>query len=367
MERGSTSSSEELTCFYQSGPKNINTNSINWEDDEHRRIIMACLVQSVYVETKELKLKKGQNQARHWYDSFHFKQVEQLKHDSLLYGVVFKFDHSKAQSMGHQNLEKSPSYILAFRGTENIFDMYHDMRLLFERLSQSDRINQAIDKTKSIILKNKEDRYRDKIWLTGHSLGASISTYVGLHIAEQDEYMLKTFLFNPPFSDHTLLERIPKAALTEMLGINHFILSRPIHSIKEGAKECAANALKKFGIMKKMEYEGEEYKNIHKWIPYLFINTRDFICNGFVDHFEKGKNLEDVRPNGIWAFEIKDEKHHIPRIPWKIDKYFPHLLPSGYLVKNTKKIDKNFMSSHKISQWWMINLPLESQVYTKDE
>lgn len=208
----------------------------------------------------------------------------------------------------------------------------------------------------------------EKIWLAGHSLGASIATFVGLQMAEDDACILKTFLFNPPFADHSLYRRIPEAIFEEkpIIGkINKIARSTLVTRVKKESKECAAKALKKVGIMKEMN--DMEYKNIHKWIPHLFINPRDFICNGFIDHFETEKNLNCARPGSIMVMKTKEnENWRIPRIPWKLDEFSTHLLPSGRLIKHTTKVGKDIHSHHTISQWWRTDLTLETQVYTKD-
>ncbi|KMZ69698.1 hypothetical protein ZOSMA_209G00330 [Zostera marina] len=240
--------------FHISGPKFLGTprSIIDWHNEEHRRIVMACLVQAVYVRWKDLKSKNKPQLAHPWYESFHFKHHLDLMHSSKVYGVVFKFDSSKAQiSHTHRSIEVAPTYVVSLRGTKNAHDLWHDMRFVFERLSCT--------------------------------------------------------------------------------------------------RKCATKILGRF--MKEGDEDGNNFKNIHQWIPSLFVNPKDFICNGFIGYFNNKKHFKILKPGIL----LTSGKRHLYRIPWKIDRYSTNLLPSAHLVKNNSI---HIKSAHALSQWWRDDLEL---------
>lgn len=293
---------------------------------------MACLVQAVYVRWKDLKSKNKPQLAHPWYESFHFKHHLDLMHSSKVYGVVFKFDSSKAQiSHTHRSIEVAPTYVVSLRGTKNAHDLWHDMRFVFERLSCNKRVGDTIQSIQRLIIEKQENK--DKIWLTGHSLGATIATYTGLSIAEEAGIVLKTFLFNPPFTKYN--------EFTE----NHKIPD----ALFAGTRKCATKILGRF--MKEGDEDGNNFKNIHQWIPSLFVNPKDFICNGFIGYFNNKKHFKILKPGIL----LTSGKRHLYRIPWKIDRYSTNLLPSAHLVKNNSI---HIKSAHALSQWWRDDLEL---------
>ncbi|KMZ60534.1 hypothetical protein ZOSMA_594G00030 [Zostera marina] len=231
---------------------------------------MACLVKAVYVRSKEQKL------AQLWYESFNFEIHMDLMHISKVHGVIFKFDDSKAKTNnGHLSLEETPAYVIALRGTDDSHDIWHDLRMLFERLSCCNRVSTSTETVKDVLIDQKMEN-RHKIWLAGHSLGATIATYVSLSIAETNGIYLKLFLFNPPFTKYN--EDINN------LQIPYFKILRMPNFVITGIRNIAGVLFRP--LMTKAEDDSNDFKNIQEWIPHLFVNPNDLICNGFIGYFE---------------------------------------------------------------------------------
>ncbi|XBI84243.1 hypothetical protein VPH35_092596 [Triticum aestivum] len=189
---------------------------IDWDNEEHRRCIAACLVKGTYVLESDRAMGRTGTAALApaWWESFHFRLKEELVDDVLgadsifgavldsIFGAVFELEYVPAHS-------SAPRYVVAFRGTmpDNpcwtvvIRDYYHNLKVLTNKLKKRTRCQlpcRVVDE-----LMREEDQASQGqdgcIWLAGHSLGASVALVVGRYMMEQKKpFNLPTFLFNPP-------------------------------------------------------------------------------------------------------------------------------------------------------------------------
>ncbi|KMZ60533.1 hypothetical protein ZOSMA_594G00020 [Zostera marina] len=139
----------------------------------------------------------------------------------------------------------------------------------------------------------------EKIWLGGHSLGAAIATYTGLYLTENNGRVLETFLFNPPFNifnEFTENHPIPDVVIAGIRQLKDMILTP---------------------LMKKEEDDSRnDLKNIHLWIPNIFVNPNDNICKGFIAYFKNQEHFKLMKKGNTNRFTL----------PWNVDSHSTNLL-----------------------------------------
>jgi hypothetical protein len=192
----------------------------------------------------------------------------------------------------------------------------------------------------------------ENVWLAGHSLGAAIAMAVGKKMVVNDEkgYLLKTYLFNPPFVG------IP----IEML-INDEKLKQGIRFAGTCVKEILTNAVA--GDLHHQQRHDDSFAAVSRWHPYLFVNKNDPICTEYIDYF---RNREDMKQNGAESERSAGKISSIMSLLSSAlvggDLEAAHLLPSAHVTTNTGKAP-DVGQAHGIDQWWDRYLTSESKLY----
>nr|BAC83643.1 lipase (class 3) family -like protein [Oryza sativa Japonica Group]BAD31001.1 lipase (class 3) family -like protein [Oryza sativa Japonica Group] len=181
---------------------------IDWDKEEHRHCVAACLVKGVMVMMKD----RSNPLAPAWWKSFGFRCRNVIKDDSWvsidmdasdqgssdsgrddeIFGATYEYE-PPARLPRHPS---APSYVVAFRGTipTNLGDLIHDIKIVYNTFSNSNRCDITHDEVEGLLQGGANSC---TMWLAGHSLGASQALDVGRSMAEKG-FNLPTFLFNPP-------------------------------------------------------------------------------------------------------------------------------------------------------------------------
>ncbi|CAN6205574.1 unnamed protein product [Urochloa humidicola] len=335
--------------FAASGPEHITGIEIDWDKEEHRRCITACLVKGTYVlESDRAKRRQGANAlAPAWWERFHFRLDYELESGCecvvcttsqrifgvrwrwFTYGAVFRY----APPHGVRRHPSAPSYAVAFRGTMPrdptiLQDMRHNLRILLNKQHLCGRFRHAREEVgqllDSIAVPN-----RGAVWLAGHSLGASIALDVGRGMMTNRELNLPAFLFNPPHV--SLATAIAEAAKKDVYTVGY---------------------LGKYALGKVLtphkHHMDELFQKLKPWEPNLYVNERDPICKGFIDYFEQREEMK-ARLRGMATsaatLSYRDMYHSLFR---NKQTERPHLLPSAMLRKNQSQQG----DAHELQQWW---------------
>ncbi|MCL7026939.1 hypothetical protein MKW94_012254 [Papaver nudicaule] len=229
-------------AYHVCGPKKLSTPGVteifssSWKDGDHKRKVLACLVQAVYL----LELDRQGNRtpetalAPKWLEPSNYKLSQTLidERDGSIFGAVLEW-------AGYAVLRPSgaPKAILALRGTIN------DIRLFVsENLEGSVRFTETMK-----ALKLSVDRFCDcNVCIAGHSLGAAFAIQVGKALAKKKVF-IETHLFN-----------LPSVSLGEKVG-----------NVWNSFKSM-------FGENKTDE---KVWATIMKWGLHFYVNKKDFLCS----------------------------------------------------------------------------------------
>ncbi|KMZ74538.1 hypothetical protein ZOSMA_125G00010 [Zostera marina] len=301
-------------------------NPLDWGNDEHVRIVMACLVNAVYIiDDDNNQVTKD---ATAWYETFHFSRHENTLKSTThhILGVAFKFNKLEARSH-HLSLEKAPLYVVALRGTKinSRRDIKDCCNMASGMLYHGERVIRTVQFVEKLMSVDENRQNKDRIWWTGHSLGVAVTTCSIIRMNQNgEEYKPQTFLFNPPFGDHILGNLIDNSPL---LSISFFpIPFLPIPFLP------TISFLPPVSIIRYVLNLFRRPKPLHEWIPNLFVNPNDRICSGFIRHFENRKQI--LKFNHCWDY-VK-------------------LLRLARLVKHHHTDDNQWVSfpeAHGILQW----------------
>ncbi|CAN6211820.1 unnamed protein product [Urochloa humidicola] len=371
------------TVFAISGPRHLmaktgagssptTTIEINWDNEEHRRCITACLVQATYVlESERAKLSEDDDGtcealAPAWWESFHFRLFRLLacececllcevgrhmhivadRSPRFIYGAIFEYvppDGSPRQPSS----TPIPRYIVAFRGTmqrdpTTLVDMFLNLKVLLNAQHSCGRFSHARKEVGRLLGPNPSDDEDPLpppppppvVWLAGHSLGASIALDVGRDIMANSELNLPAFLFNPPhvslgavISDKLPMAKPVATVLTSMSYIVKYGLGKVLESHKTAMEE--------------------QFEQLSPWVPNLYVHQRDTICKGFVYYFEQREQMQEWLPL-VAASGTKLSYRDMCRFLFRMLNERPHLLPSAILWENQSP-DGN---PHELRQWW---------------
>ncbi|XP_062183199.1 GDSL esterase/lipase At4g10955-like [Phragmites australis] len=349
-------------CFDSSGPKHLVSkggagSSINWDNEEHRRCIAACLVKATYVMEKDRPRCRVYNKglAPPWWESFQFDLREVLKCDSnkndqFIFGAVFEY----LPPAGMRRQPSAPHYVFAFRGTmplhpKALHDLFNDIKILLNDVPCCKRSQSARNAVKNMLLAKGADSC--VVWLAGHSLGASLALDVGRTMMADHGINLKTFLFNPPH-----VSPLPALDMLHAAEVAKTDLFTGSYMIKAALGATVMRCHKR-----RME---ELFDRLSPWAPELYVHERDPICKGFIDYFEQRQKVEE-RFRGIAKAAMKLSYRDMLLSFLGSKKERPHLLPSARLWKNTST-SSGLFGSHDLKQWWKSDseLMLSSRRYT---
>ncbi|CAD6223310.1 unnamed protein product [Miscanthus lutarioriparius] len=157
----------------------------SWRDDDYRRMVMACLIEAVYLlELERQERRDAAAVAQQWWKPFHFRLAHELvdDRDGSVFGAVFERDHHGVPDAGAGRPSPSgaPSAVIAFRGTllrapTIRRDVEDELRLLARNsLRGSARLARAVQALSATI-----DRFgSENVCVCGHSLGAGFARQV---------------------------------------------------------------------------------------------------------------------------------------------------------------------------------------------
>ncbi|XP_044465690.1 GDSL esterase/lipase At4g10955-like [Mangifera indica] len=306
--------------FGLSGP--LWLTDVDWENSNHRRSVVASLVQGVYtLETDRQQNRQGhQSEASPWWNSFQFQLITPLVDpvDFSIFGAIYQYNPSVCH-------HRAPKYVIAFRGTLNKLDtLLRDYKLNIKvfrsKLHLDIRFHRALKAVQDVV----EEVGPENVWLAGHSLGSAIALLVGKNMARLN-YPLETYLFNPPFTS------FPK--------------------LKQGIRIASSFIKAGIAAVTGKHQTDDSFFALSNWSPNLFVNRADHICSGYIDYFEHRKKMEEVG-----AAETERRATQISIVNMILgererDCEPLHLLPSAYLTVNMIQ-SPDFKRAHGIQQWW---------------
>nr|POF18868.1 gdsl esterase/lipase [Quercus suber] len=241
-------------------------------DVNYRRLVLACLVNGVYILESDRQQKRDEIEAlaTPWWESFHFKLHHKLvDNNDSIFSAIYEYKYPNPTP-------SFPQYVIAFRGTlikkETVLrDGKLNFKCLFNKLHKSSCFQLAMD----CVLVTMSGGAR--VWLTGHSLGSAMALLAGKNMANMGYILDQTYLFNPSFFS------FPKEAAIKD-EIARFVI------------RCASSIVTLVGvglsgaINGRQHHDTEEYEPFNvplsSWIPYLFVNPHDPICSEYIGYFE---------------------------------------------------------------------------------
>ncbi|KAL6657683.1 hypothetical protein ACP70R_005463 [Stipagrostis hirtigluma subsp. patula] len=186
----------------------------SWRDDDYRRMVMACLIEAVYLlELERQERRDAAAVAQQWWKPFHYRLAHELvdDRDGSVFGAIFERDHHLLA--GDRPADGgAPSAVIAFRGTllrapTIRRDVEDELRLLARNsLRGSARLARAMQALRAEI-----DRFGpENVCICGHSLGAGFARQVvrmlmasPRHQPQQPQQQaaasLEFHLFNAPY------------------------------------------------------------------------------------------------------------------------------------------------------------------------
>ncbi|RZC89992.1 hypothetical protein C5167_029055 [Papaver somniferum] len=336
--------------FRCSGLQRLST--VNWQNERHQRSIMASLVKGVYVQEDDRQQKRQGclALAPPWWEFFNFVLLEVLVDDDAssisadfsIFGAVYEFTPSN-----NYYPVGAPRYVIAFRGTmlkkETIVrDTILDINVLTNNLSRRSRSDKAMQAVENRVSGKGDSR----IWLAGHSLGASLAMLVGKNMARKGNF-LESYFFNPPFVAAPMKRRIRKARTWIKAGLTV--------GIKDYQERQRSKSL---------------FNNLCKWVPKLFLHESDLICAGYVGDFELRESMESDGVGDVGRLAAQNTMRGIFTGALGMDSILNlfgincsddlHSLASACLT--TSCIRK--FQSHNLSQWFTDETVSDSKVYS---
>ncbi|KAF7008186.1 hypothetical protein CFC21_023025 [Triticum aestivum] len=199
-----------------------------------------------------------------------------------------------------------------------IQDLCLDFKIMVNTLpdcKRSQRAHQAVDTLLATV--GADNR---AVWLTGHSLGASLALDVGRAMMSEQGFSRPTFLFNPP--QVSLAPAINRLLPSEGLRKDLYATS---NLVKAGLGLVLSPHRKR---MEKL------FEQLSAWEPKLYVHDRDPICQGFIDYFEQREQLEE-RFHGVAKSARTLSYRDMLFSAVGKEKERPHLLPSATLWRNS--------------------------------
>ncbi|KAF3448717.1 hypothetical protein FNV43_RR09430 [Rhamnella rubrinervis] len=321
------------------GPLHLTT-FIDWTNENHRRSVLACLIQGIYVHERDRQKKRKGPEALAplWWESFHFKLLDNLidNVDGSIFGGIYEF--KPPPSISNHSLDGSPKYVIAFRGNFLKFpsfarDIELDCRFFKCEFHLTSRFQIAMQAVRQRVAAVGVSN----VWLAGHSLGSAIAMLAGKKLASTGTF-LSSYLFNPPyvsFSIESIKGEIMKLVIRTPCS---FISSVRLASTTKGKKQESNQSDNPFAALS-------------AWFPSLYVNPGDHICSKYIGYFEhKGRLATQISIGGpsTWRdTELHTESLHIP---------------SANLITNSAP-SRGLKEAHGIHQWWSDDLQLQSKDY----
>ncbi|KAF7828132.1 GDSL esterase/lipase [Senna tora] len=330
----------EREYFDLSGP--LHLTFVDWGNAYHRQSVAASLVQGVYILERDRQERRvGPNAlAPPWWTFFHFQLFRPLIDDvdSTIFGAIYEFKppSSKCNDM----LDRSPRYVIAFRGTLTKVDSVSrdielDIQFVRNGLHQTSRSEIAIQAARNMVAAVGDSN----IWLAGHSLGSAMALLTGKRMAKHGMFV-ESFLFNPPFVSAPI-ERIKDKNVK--LGL------RIAGSVAKQKKDVPLDEL-------------DPFTALSAWVPCLFVNPSDHICSEYIGYFEHRKKMEEIGAGAIERLATQNSIGGLLMSAFGKESEAVHLIPSASLTVNVSPC-RDFREAHGIHQWWRPHLQLEQKLY----
>uniref|UniRef100_A0A2N9IVQ6 Fungal lipase-type domain-containing protein n=1 Tax=Fagus sylvatica TaxID=28930 RepID=A0A2N9IVQ6_FAGSY len=309
-------SESEILC--DSGPKSP---SVNWNDTQYRRCVLAKLVEGVYI-LETYRHQYGdvpQGLALPSWDScgFHLKEWL-IDNDGIGKSIICATYEYKSPSPDDPNI---PQYVIAFRGTilKSKDTMFRDIEVntqcVYNRLHKNPSFQNAMQYVQN---QNTDALSRGaSLWLAGHSLGSAMALLIGKKMVRMD-YFLETYLFDPPFYSVSV-----KFALHIMKSVLKAGASKLVPGIGRQHHEAQAHE--------------DPFDKLSNWFPHLFVNRYDPICKVYIKYFKNRKKMEKI---GMGKLERHATKQSLMELFTNVFGYSDseaealHLLPSVNLIIN---------------------------------
>jgi hypothetical protein len=253
-----------------------------------------------------------------------------------------------------------PKYVFAVRGT--IFprgeDIKSDVHIVVEVLHEYE------GKRMTRLLRAIKNKYgHQNICVAGHSLGAALALIATRSIAIEDGVVINTHLFNPPYL--TVGRLVSKAVRGVLNGVGDLgdslvcLLGLGNTGIVRAATDTVANACKSVkaevlrleremdtsSTAEKMKEESRKLLGLD-YVPNLYLNPEDLICNEYIQHFQRG-----IPVYASYSSECMD---------WFLPCRSLHMIPKAVLHINHR--GKGMKEAHKLHQWFKfphVNLRVE--------
>ncbi|XP_062190123.1 GDSL esterase/lipase At4g10955-like [Phragmites australis] len=181
--------------------------STSWRDNDYRRMVMACLIEAVYLlELERQERRDAAAVAQQWWKPFQYRLAHELvdDRDGSVFGAIFERDH---HLLDGDRPSGAPSAVIAFRGTllrapTIRRDVEDELRLVaWNSLRGSARLARAMQALRATI-----DQFgSENVCVCGHSLGAGFARQVGRMLMAsprrqpQQQAALEFHLFNAPY------------------------------------------------------------------------------------------------------------------------------------------------------------------------
>ncbi|KAF3448718.1 hypothetical protein FNV43_RR09431 [Rhamnella rubrinervis] len=339
--------------FEDWGPSHLKT-FIDWKNENHRRSILASLVQGVYIVERDRQEKREglEALAPRWWVSFNFKLLHNLIDDvdGSIFGAIYEFE--PPPSISNYTLDGSPRCVIAFRGNLLKFpsitrDMELDIVFLQHGLHRTSRFQIAMQAISERVAAVGDPN----VWLVGHSLGSAIAMLAGKKLARTGTF-LSCFLFNPPY-DSLPIEIIPGEKV-----------KRAFRKAKRTVKVGQALATKK-----KKNQSDDPFEALSAWFPCLYVNPGDIFCCGYIGYFEDQENMQSIldilRCSGMGRLATRISTGLLMSAKGRDTEPQTeplHLIPSANLITNSAP-SLDLFDAHGIHQWWSDDLQLQYKVY----
>lgn len=319
---------------------------------DHRRSVAASLVQAAYILEFDRQEKREEEEhealAPPWWEFFHYKLIRQLVDDvdSSIFGAIFEFN--PPVSAQNPTTVNAPRFVVAFRGTiitkESVNrDFRLDFSIVQNALHKTSRCMIAVQSVQNLI---SEVRSLN-IWLAGHSLGSAIATITGKNLAKSGIF-LDAFLFNPPFFSAPI-EMIRDAKIKSRIQMSGSLIRAGLSVVLKAEKL--------------LPDRDDSFAVLSSWVPCLFVNPSDHICSGYIDYFQRRRNMEEIGAGNIQRLATQNSIRclFLSAIGKESDPY--HLLPSANLTVNSSSAEESLMEAHALHQWWKLDMHLQTARY----
>ncbi|CAJ1971332.1 unnamed protein product [Sphenostylis stenocarpa] len=335
-------------AFHVSGPRNfasLNWRDLfisSWKDANYKKTVIACFIQAVYLLELDRQEKRihGNTLATNWWIPFKYKLKQTLvdERDGSIFGAILEWDRSAALSdLIPIRPSGAPRVVLALRGTllkspTMRRDIEDDLRFLaWESLKGSVRFKAALEVLKLICGKYGSNN----VCIAGHSLGAGFALQVGKDLAKEGIYV-EAHLFNPPsvslaMSFKTIGEKV-EFVWNRLKSMLPYSSEAQINN--DGHKTSGAGSKSRMPQLSSGSGLKDASLGMAKWVPYLYVNSGDYICCYYNDGGGTKVNVGSTKVEvAAKLFVVSKEK-------------------------------QKFVEAHGLEQWWSSDAEVQQVIHS---